>query len=29
MTRAQAYEKVPQMISGTAKYMMESGKHSM
>lgn len=27
MTRAQAYKIVPQMISGTAKYMMESGKH--
>ena len=27
MSRAQAYKIVPQMISGTAKYMMESGKH--
>ena len=27
MSRAQAYKIVPQMISGTAKYMLESGKH--
>ena len=27
MSRVQAYKIVPQMISGTAKYMMESGKH--
>ena len=27
MTRAQAYKIVPQMMIGTAKYMMESGKH--
>lgn len=27
MSRSQAYKIVPQMISGTAKYMMESGKH--
>ena len=27
MSRAQAYKIVPQMISGTAKYMMESGGH--
>ena len=27
MSRAQAYVIVPQMLIGTAKYMMESGKH--
>lgn len=27
MTRAQAYSIVPQMVSGTAKFFMESGKH--
>ena len=27
MTRAKAYSIVPQMIMGTAKYFMESGKH--